>query len=141
MFDADADSQFVTRLTKLGAAPVKFFCAERIAVTAADKLTLRKQTGADAVEMESGVIRALCQQRGIPSATIRVISDDAGTNLPMDFNRIVGADGNMNYFKLAAALARSPSLVPKLMRFQRELDTASRRLGEALRELLVGLRS
>ena len=106
----------------------------------AEKAALLKLTSADAVEMESGVIRTLCQQRDIPSATIRVISDDAGQDLPMDFNRVAGADGNMNYFKLAAALARSPSLVPKLRRFQRELDACSRQLGGSLRALLVGLR-
>ena len=57
----------------------------------------------------------------------------------MDFNLLACADGNLNYLKLAVALARSPSLVPELMRFQRELDGCSRKLGATLRELLAGL--
>ena len=140
VFDSDAGGELAGALKKLGAKPGRFHCADRIITTIAEKQALLKAKGADAVEMESGVIRELCGQRGIPSATIRVISDDAGQNLPMDFNCVAGADGNMNYFKLAAALAKSPSLVPKLMRFQRELDACSHRLSEVLGKLLVGLR-
>ena len=137
VFDADADAPLAPLLVKRGAVPVKFFCAGRIAVTAADKQTLRNQTRANAVEMESGVIRELCRQRGIPAATIRVISDAVNQDLPLDFNQLAGADGNISYAKLAGALVRSPGLVPKLMRFQRELDGCSRKLGGMLLELLA----
>ena len=139
LFEADAQCEFAGTLAKLGATPGKFHCAERIITTIAEKAALWKLTGADAVEMESGVIRELCRRRGIPSATIRVISDDAGQDLLMDFNRISGADGNVSYLKLTGALLKSPALVPKLMRFQRELDECSRTLGGTLRELLAGL--
>lgn len=137
-FDADAGFQLAPALKQLG-KPANFFCSDRIAVTTQEKRSLRAQSGADAVEMESGVIRAICRERGIPSATVRIISDDANTDLPMDFNQLAGADGNMNYLKLAAALAKSPSLVPKLLKFQRDLDDCSRKLAAALRELLAGL--
>ncbi len=140
LFEADAHCEFAGTLAKLGAVPGKFHCAERIITTVAEKAALWKLTGADAVEMESGVIRALCRQRGIPSATIRIISDDAGQDLPMDFNKISGADGNVSYLKLAGALMKSPSLVPRLMKFQRGLDGCSRRLAVVLGDLLVGLR-
>jgi adenosylhomocysteine nucleosidase len=139
LFDADAGSTFAHAFANIGAMPAKFHCADRIIATTAEKRTLFQTTNADAVEMESGVIRELCRQRGIPSATIRVISDDAGENLPMDFNKIAGADGNMNYLKLAGALLKSPGLVPKLMRFQRELDGCSRKLADALGRLLATL--
>lgn len=139
IFDADDATRLTPALAKLGAVPVKFFCSERIAVTTADKQALRLQTGADAVEMESGVIRTLCRERGISSATVRVISDDANTDLPMDFNQVSSADGNMNYLKLAVALVKSPSLVPKLKRFQSELDACSRQLAATLQEVLAEL--
>ncbi|MEY4386494.1 MAG: 5-methylthioadenosine/S-adenosylhomocysteine nucleosidase [Verrucomicrobiota bacterium] len=138
-YDADTHSQLTSEWAKAGATPAKYFCSDRIVVTPDEKHALRAQTGADAVEMESGVIRTICRERGIPSATVRVISDDANTALLMDFNQLAGADGNMNYLKLAAALAKSPSLVPKLMRFQRELDGCSRKLGATLQTLLSRL--
>lgn len=136
LFDADAECALADAFANSGAMPGKFHCADRIIATTAEKRTLFQTTNADAVEMESGVIRELCRQRGIPSATVRIISDDAGQDLPMDFNKVAGADGNMNYLKLAGALLKSPGLVPKLMRFQRELDGCSRKLGDILVRLV-----
>ena len=137
VFEADANCTFSNTLAKLGATAGKFHCADRIITTVSEKQVQWKATGADAVEMESGVIRELCRQQGIPSTTIRVISDDASQDLPMDFNQVSGANGNINYLKLAGTLLKSPGLVPKLMRFQRELDVCSRNLGDTLNRFVV----
>lgn len=139
LFDSDSEYALPTTLARLGALPGKFHCANRIITTVSEKETQWRKTGADAVEMESGVIRDLCRERDIPSATIRVISDDASQNLPLDFNTIASSDGNMSYLKLAGALVRSPSLIPKLMRFQRELEVCSRALGGVLNGLIATL--
>ena len=137
IFESDADCDVADRLITLGARPGRFHCSDRIVTTVGEKKALHHLTGADAVEMESGVIRAVLRERGIPSATVRVISDDATEDLPTDFNKLSGADGNISYFKLAAALAKSPGLVPKLMRFQRGLAACSRGLARTLHEMLT----
>ena len=116
-----------------------FHCANRIAVTATEKQALRQQTQADAVEMESGVIRALCRERGIAAATLRVISDDALSDLPLDFNALAKPDGNISYAKLAATLVRSPRLVGRLIRFQKELSECSRQLAVTLGGVLAAV--
>ena len=136
VFDADPESGLVALLAKLGSKPVRFHCADRVITTATEKQALWQLTNADAVEMESSVIRDICLRRHIPTATIRVISDDAGQDLPMDFNSLSGPDGNISYGRLTLALVRSPGLVPKLMRFQRELRTCGRALGRVLSEVV-----
>jgi hypothetical protein len=97
---------------------------------------LWRQTGADAVEMESSVIRTICREFKIPSATVRVISDDARQDLPLDFNALMTADDRINYLKLAWAVLSQPSRIPNLIQFQRQTLDAARRLGAVLEDLL-----
>src|SRR5438093_599898 len=94
------ESYLSAALLASGARPAKFHCAEKVAVTAEEKRARWANTGADAVEMESGVIRAICHEHNIPSATVRVISDAANENLPFDFNRLMDANQNLSYGKL-----------------------------------------
>ena len=140
VFDEDADADLKRRLEKLGAKPVKFFCAERIAATAAEKKSLRESTGADAVEMESSVIRELCRQQNIPSATIRVISDTADEDMPLDFNQLATPDLRMDYLKLAGKILANPGKIPDLMRFGKQTAAAAKVLGRVLFELLLDRR-
>jgi uridine phosphorylase len=123
-------------LEELGAIAAKFYCHRRVAITAAEKRELWRQTGADAVEMESSVIRTICREFKIPSATVRVISDDAQQDLPLDFNALMTADDRINYLKLAWAVLSRPSRIAKLIEFQRQTLDAARRLGAVLEDLL-----
>ncbi|MBI5772889.1 MAG: hypothetical protein HZA89_03985 [Verrucomicrobia bacterium] len=135
LFDADDNFPLPINLPNSAARPAKFHCAERVASTAAEKLALRRQTGADAVEMESAVIRAACRAAGIPGATVRVISDAADEDLPLDFNRFLTADGGMNYATLAWAVVKSPAKIGELRSFQKRLAYAA----EILAQVLTGL--
>ena len=127
-----ADAALAARLSSTGLRAVRFHCAPRMAVTAAEKAALRRETGADAVEMESGCVHELCRQRGVRCATVRVISDTADENLPMDFNALTTPEMNMDFGKLALALAKSPGRIPSLLRLQRQTAAAAKALAEAL---------
>jgi uridine phosphorylase len=136
VFEADDPGAFRSALLAAGVVPARFHCAERIAVTAAEKRELRQATGADAVEMESAVIRRMCCQHGIPSATVRVISDAADEDLPLNFNRLLTAGLRLNYATLAWTLARSPAKIAALARFQRRVKTAAENLASVLLRVL-----
>jgi len=132
VFDADEGFAAVAALVAAGGRQARFHCAPEVAVTAEAKRELRAATGADAVEMESEVIRAACRERGVPGATVRVISDAADENLPLDFNALMTPDLEMDCGKLAWALAKSPGKVPELIRFQRRVKSAAAALARVL---------
>jgi adenosylhomocysteine nucleosidase len=136
LYEQDFDAGFGRELEELGALAAKFYCHRRVAITVAEKRELWRQTGADAVEMESSVIRTICREFKIPSATVRVISDDAWQDLPLDFNALMTADDRINYLKLAWAVISRPGRIAKLIQFQRQTLDAARRLGAVLEDLL-----
>lgn len=138
VFDADAESGLAEKLKTLGAIPVNFHCASRVAVTAAEKQALWRDTNADAVEMESLVMRNICRENKIPSATVRVISDAADEDLPMDFNAVTTPDLRLDFTKLMFKIASNPQKIPRLLRFQRQTSDAARKLAQTLERLLAG---
>ena len=136
VYEEDSDAGFGPQLDQAGAVRAAFHCQRRVAITAGEKAALWQSTGADAVEMESSVIRAVCRERKIPSATIRVISDDASQDLPLDFNALMTREDRIDYPKLIWAVLSRPCRIGRVAAFQRQTVEASRRLGAALAELL-----
>ena len=124
------------KLTTAGAKPVKIFCADRIAVTAREKKQLREQTGADAAEMESAAVQAVCREQGIACATVRVISDTADDDLPLDFNQFLTADKKLEMSKLMMAVASKPWKMGAMMELQKNTKLAAQRLGEVLKKII-----
>ena len=125
-----------SKLLAAGAKPAKFFCTDRIATTTAEKEKLRAETGADAVEMESDAIHAVCRERGIPCATVRVISDTASEDLPLDFNQLYKADMSPDYGKLVWTIVKSPRKIGALLRLQKRCRFAAEQLAGVLAKVI-----
>ena len=130
------DSGLASALEKLGARLVRFHCAEKIATTISEKEKLRRETGADAVEMESQVIETVCREQNIPCATVRVILDTAGEGLPLNFNSIMNARQEIDFGKLALTLVKSPGKIPSLIRLQKQSKVAATKLAQVLAKVI-----
>ena len=126
------ESALRDRLLAAGAQPARFYCADRVATTAAEKRELRQRTEADAVEMESQVIHAICREQRIPCATVRAISDPASLDLPLDFNKLTRPDQSLDYGKLALALLGSMHTLVDLLALRRNCRRAAAALSDVL---------
>lgn len=133
---ATTDVALAQALSQSGARPAIFTCVDRIATTAFEKQMLRANTQADVVEMESEAIHAICLEQGIPCATVRVISDTAHEDLPLDFNQLANPDQSLNFGKLALAIAKSPGKIPALLMLQKHTSLAAKQLAEVLMRVI-----
>jgi len=136
IFQAPAPADIEARLQSIGAKPVVFHHSAQVASTAAAKSRLRRDSGADAVEMESDALAAVCRKAGIPCLVLRVVLDTAAEDLPLDFNTVMDEQQRIKPGKLALVLARSPGKIGALLRLQRQSDMAARILAQGLVQLL-----
>jgi adenosylhomocysteine nucleosidase len=121
--------------TVLGASFVQgdVISVDRVAFTAREKCDLRRATGAAVVEMESAAVAQKAREWDVPFGCVRVVSDIAGEDLPLDFNRYRDADGRFERSRIAlAALGRPFTVLPRLVRLDRDCRRAAERLGEFL---------
>jgi len=135
------DAAISKTLEKQGARGCNFLWTEKVAVTVAEKNRLRADSGADAVEMESQVIGDICRETNIPCSIVRVISDTALEDLPLDFNQVMTQGKRINFPKLALSIIISPGRIPKLIAFRKRTIFAAEKLGTALSELTGSMSS
>ena len=106
---------------------------DRVAFTAREKCDLRAATGAAVVEMESAAVAQKAREWDVPFGCVRVVSDVAEDDLPLDFNLYRDADGRFERTRIAlAALGRPFTVLPRLVRLDRDCRRAAERLGEFL---------
>ena len=115
-----------------GSVPGRIETRPKVAVLASEKARIREESGADLVEMESGAIRERCRAAGIPSATVRSVSDLATGDLPLDFNRVYDSKMALSPWLLARAILARPAAIPGLMALGRHAGTASDSLAQVL---------
>lgn len=87
-----------------------------------------REAGHCIVQMEDRAWLHACRDAGVPFASLRVVMDEVGDELPQE---VVGWGGRPPPLKLAADLARRPSLGPELLRLIRRLRASSRTLEAA----------
>ncbi|MFN7933085.1 MAG: hypothetical protein U0R19_07145 [Bryobacteraceae bacterium] len=102
---------------------------DRVAVTVEEKQRLGAG-GAIAVEMEAAAVAAYAEESRTPFYCIRVVSDTAGEEMPIDFNAYRKEDGEFRRTAIALAAMRRPfSRIQALRRLQRNCQIATESLG------------
>lgn len=132
------DPALIERAAACGARVVeRFLTSPSVVTTAAEKRALGAQ--GDAVEMESAGVLAAASAANIPAVAIRVISDDAGQDLPVDFNRVLNAKGNVRPVRLLGSIAAGPERIRGLLQLAGDSRRASAKLAEFLDRYIADL--
>jgi hypothetical protein len=92
-----------------------------------EKQRLGEKYEARAVDMETAVVAQLCQERDIPFACLRVISDDLNTPLSPHLVELL-RQGRVSPSRLAWTVLRHPSLIRELWRLAEQTRYAARQL-------------
>lgn len=98
-------------------------------VTPRDKARLHGDTGARAVDMESGGVALAARDAGLPFLVVRAVIDSADQGLPTAAAGAMRADGSVNKFAIVSGLSRAPWQIPMLVRLARADKIAMARLG------------
>jgi nucleoside phosphorylase len=124
--------RYAARLPQSAARSGVIYSGDRVACTVAEKEKLHR-SGAVAVEMEAAAVAAVAAAAGRDFYCIRVVSDTANDELPIDFNRYRDAAGRFDRKRIALAAVLHPfRRVPGLLRLQRNCSLAACKLGEFL---------
>lgn len=108
-----------------------------VVIEAQQKLALHAQTKAAAVDMETYLVLAAIADLQLPIAAVRVVMDEAVSDLP-DFNAGLDVAGRVRLRPMLRALGAKPRAT---LTFLLTLQSALRNLDQVTRVVLAGLNS
>ncbi|HTW22915.1 MAG TPA: hypothetical protein VMD78_04910 [Candidatus Baltobacteraceae bacterium] len=118
------DGELISKAGECGARIVeKFLVSDRVVSTADEKKALG--ASGDAVDMESLYILAAAAHSDVPAVAIRAISDDVGSNLPLDFDRTFNERGAVSVPRVLKQLVARPHRIGGLIRLAHESERAA----------------
>ena len=112
---------------------------DRVLISAAEKRALFAKTPAVAVDMETYGAVTAAEERGIPWLAVRVITDGAQHELPLDFNAFTAPDGSLNRGRIVAATLARPWKIPAMAQLGKRSKQAAGNLAVFLESLLQAL--
>jgi adenosylhomocysteine nucleosidase len=112
---------------------------DEVVLKADQKARLRSEHRADLVDMETSSVAALCLERHIRFVPLRVVSDDAWSDLPPEILTIMGESGSYRLGAALGAIWRRPSSLKDMLALREQAVEAAGRLAAAILELLPRL--
>lgn len=107
--------------------------------TAAEKADLRARFGADIVDMETSAVAGFCTQRAIRFLSIRVVSDEAGVDLPKEVLDLMTRSGSYRVGAAVRAIWNRPSSLKDFWNLHEQALQAADRLAEVTEGVVRGL--
>jgi adenosylhomocysteine nucleosidase len=122
----DTDNEWSAHLRQILPGPMAgtIAGAERIAATAEEKLAIYRETGADAVDMESHVAAGVAREHNLPFVALRAISDRADHTLPHAARVAMKPSGGIALGRVLQSVVTRPQQIPALVRTNRETEKA-----------------
>ncbi|APH58253.1 S-adenosylhomocysteine nucleosidase [Granulibacter bethesdensis] len=106
----------------------RMVATRQIVVSRKDKAALFHQTGAGAVDLESGAVARVAARYGIPFSIVRAVCDPADRDLPPAALLALDQAGAIGVFRVAGSILRQPSQIGSLMALARDAAVARRTL-------------
>ena len=117
----------------------RLLTVDEIVRSAGEKAELRRRFAADLVDMETSAAAALCGERGVHFLSVRVISDEAGTDLPPEVLAILGRSGGLRLGAALGAVWKRPASVKDLLALRTHANEAADHLARFLLGALARL--
>ena len=117
----------------------RLLTVDSIVRTAAEKADLHRRFGADVVDMETSAVAALCSERSLRFLSIRIISDDAQTELPAEVVELMTRSGSYRVGAAMRAIWKRPSSLKDFWGLYEHAQQAADRLAVFTVDALEGL--
>ncbi len=111
-----------------GATPHVVLGGDAIVASVEEKRRLWRETGAAAVDLESGAVARLAIERGVPFAVLRAVCDPAERGLPHAACVALDARGAVAIWRVVGSLIVRPGQMPALLRVAADAAAARRAL-------------
>jgi adenosylhomocysteine nucleosidase len=102
--------------------------ADMVVAGASEKQRLYRETGAAAVDLESGAVARAAATRGLPFAVLRAICDPGERTLPPAALVALDSQGAIVVWRVFGSLAAHPGQLPALLALASDAATAKRAL-------------
>jgi adenosylhomocysteine nucleosidase len=117
----------------------RLISVDRIVTRSADKADLRLLHQAELIDMETYAVALLARERGLRFLSVRVISDDATTELPPEVARLLAHSGSYRVGAAVRSIWQRPAALKDFWTLHARAMQAADRLATCLRALIERL--
>lgn len=117
----------------------RLLTVDRLILESAEKADLHRTTGADLVDLESSAVAALCAERLVRFLSIRIVSDDARTDLPREVASLLTKSGTYRIGAAIRAIWSRPSSVKDFWTLHEHALEAADRLARFIARCMAQL--